>query len=166
MRISLVAAGVSMAVLAGAAPVLHVAAAASPPAAASVNIGALSIEGATIPETPGGMGAAYFTIVNGGRESDWVTAASADVAQSVEFHTMVDEGGTMQMRPMQDVVIPPGAALTFAPGGNHLMLIGLAKPLRAGDTVTLKITFDRHGEMTVPIVVTPRAAGGEHSGHH
>ena len=72
----------------------------------------------------------------------------------------------MQMRPMPEVVILPGAALKFEPGANHVMLIGLTKPLRAGDTVTLKLTFDRHGEVTVPVVVTPRAADGGHSGHH
>ena len=71
----------------------------------------------------------------------------------------------MEMRPKTDVVIPPGAALTFAPGGNHVMLIGLTKPLRAGDIVTLKLTFDRHGEITVPITVTPRAAEGGHDHH-
>jgi copper(I)-binding protein len=107
-----------------------------------------------------------MTIVNDGRESDWITAASCDAAAKVEFHTMTDEGGAMQMRPMDDVVIPPGAALAFQPGGDHVMLIGLTKPLRAGDKVTLKLTFDRHGEITIPIVVTPRTTGGEHSGHH
>ncbi len=148
------------------APVLRVAAAEGAPAPATVGVGALSIAGATIPEAPGGNGAAYLTITNDGRESDWVTKASSDVSAAVEFHTMEMVDGTMQMRPMGDVVIPPGASMTFQPGGDHLMLIGLTRPLRVGDVVTLKLTFDRHGEITVPVTVTPRQAKSEGHDHH
>lgn len=132
--------------------------------AGHAGVGALSIIGATVPEAPGGNAAAYLTIANEGRESDWITAASSDVSASVEFHSMEMVDGAMQMRPME-VVLPPGASLKFEPGGSHVMLIGLTKPLRAGDAVTLKLTFERHGEITVPITVTPRKEEGGHDHH-
>lgn len=147
------------------APVLQLVAD-TPSEPQKVTVGTLSVEGATIYETPGGNGAAYLTLSNAGTESDTITAVSADVATSAEFHTMSNGGGTMQMRPLGEVVVPAGGTVAFKSGGDHIMLIGLTKPLKAGDTVTLTLSSQHNGAVTVPVVVTPRAAGGGHSGHH
>src|SRR6266702_452879 len=80
--------------------------------------------------TPGGAQVAggYLTIQNRGTLPDRLVSGSTGAARKVEIHEMAMNGGVMTMRPVDSLVIEPGQSVTFAPGGRHLMFIGLAAP--------------------------------------
>ena len=49
----------------------------------------------------------------------------------------------MMMRELREgLPLPAGETVALAPGGNHLMLLGVKEPLVAGDTVALTLTFE------------------------
>lgn len=67
------------------------------------------------------------------------------------------------MRPMQaGLAIPADATVELKPGGSHVMVTGLADPLRAGDTLRLTLRFEKSGERPVDVRVTPAAPPESH----
>lgn len=108
-----------------------------------------------------GNGAAYFALDNTGKAADRLVGVSSDVARSVEMHaTAVDAQGVASMRPVQGVELPPGGQAQFAPGGLHVMLIGLARPLVEGEEFPLTLTFEQAGNVTVEVAVEKKASHG------
>ena len=103
-------------------------------------------------------GAAYLTITDQG-QPDRLTGASTPVAETTELHESMSDMGTMKMRPVPGLALAPGKAVKLAPGGHHLMLMGLKAPLKAGDTVPLTLRFERAQPMTVTVTVEPVTAG-------
>ncbi|HML10389.1 MAG TPA: copper chaperone PCu(A)C, partial [Stellaceae bacterium] len=103
--------------------------------------------------TPGGAqtAAAYATIESTG--GDRLTGASTPAAQKAEIHEMTMIGNVMNMRPLDGIDLPPGQAVTLKPGGYHIMLTSLAKPLREGDTFALTLDFAKAGERQVTVTV-------------
>jgi copper(I)-binding protein len=95
-------------------------------------------------------------------------AASSPVATSVEIHEMKMEGGTMKMRAIERLPVPKGRGVELSPGGYHLMLIGLTKPLGGSEQVPISLTFeDRAGKRSTLDVVAPvRALGSSPSTPH
>ncbi len=125
----------------------------------------LVVAGAWARETagnPGENGAVYLTVVNEQREPDRLVGASveAGVARMAHLHATVQQGELLRMAavPAWDVEAE-GGTLTLAPGGNHVMLLELAAPLRAGDRFALALLFEHAGEREVTVVV--RSAAGE-----
>jgi copper(I)-binding protein len=121
----------------------------------------LKISGAWSPATPAGaaVGAGYMTISNGGGAAVRLTGGESAAAQRVEVHAMSMEGGVMRMRPIEGgLEIPAGGAVELKPGGMHLMLIGLKRPLAAGESVALTLTFSTGERIDAPLEV--RAIGG------
>ena len=76
-------------------------------------------------------GAAYVTVRNAGHQADTLVRVETPVAARAEVHEHVHEGGMMKMRPVESVPIAAGDALQMGPGGTHIMLMELARPLRA-----------------------------------
>ncbi|QWP77851.1 copper chaperone PCu(A)C [Lysobacter sp. K5869] len=71
--------------------------------------------------------------------------ARSPAAEHVEVHEMAMQGQTMRMRQVAALDLPKGRAVALAPGGYHLMLIGLKQPLRVGATVALTLVFEDAG---------------------
>ena len=119
--------------------------------------------------TPPGAktGAAYMTL-QGGTMGDRLLGATSEAAASVELHTVEESDGMARMRRLDSLEIPAGTRVELAPGGKHLMLIGLGAPLTAGDTLRLVLEFATSGNRTVEIEIRPAVAeaGHEHHGHH
>ncbi|WP_050466717.1 copper chaperone PCu(A)C [Herbaspirillum chlorophenolicum] len=113
---------------------------------------------ATVPGQP--AGGAYFSIENKGAASDKLVALSSPVAKSTEIHTMAMEGNLMKMREVDGgLEIKPGQKIAMQPGnGYHIMLMGLSKPLKAGDKVPLTLTFEKAGKVDVTLNVEDPAA--------
>lgn len=110
--------------------------------------------------TPGGAktGAAYMTLANKTDTADRLTGASSDVAAKVQIHEMKVVNGVMQMRPLTDgLAIPANGSVALKPGAYHVMLIGLKKPLVAGQSFPLTLTFAKAGNISVTVPV--RAMG-------
>ncbi len=93
-----------------------------------------------------------------------LVAAASPVAKIVEIHEMKMEGGMMKMNAVDRLALPAGKAVDLKPGGYHVMLMDLVKPLKDGDFVPLQLTFeDKAGKkqtVEVKAVVKPLATGG------
>ncbi len=125
------------------------------------------------PAAEGQSSAAYLTIKNGGADSEKFVSAESPVAKKTELHETRDENGVMKMRAVKDgVEIKPGSSLELKPGGYHIMLIDLKKPLEVGATVPITITLAKAGTLNLDVKVEKTAPGTakamqgmDHSGH-
>ncbi len=101
-----------------------------------------AVEGAWVrlPVLAGRPAAGYFTI-KGGPQPDALIAAASAKAQRIEMHSTSMAGGVMRMRAEQAMPVPANGTLSFAPGGNHLMLFGLAAGLKPGDRLPITLSF-------------------------
>ncbi len=86
--------------------------------------------------------AAYLVLRNSAEHQAALVAASSPAAHTTELHTTVKENGMMKMRPVTRIEIPAGGEVRLAPGGPHIMLIGLKEPLTEGKSVTLNLRFE------------------------
>lgn len=105
----------------------------------------------------GRNGAAFFTIMPGAT-ADTLTGVSSPVATKADLHQTVRKGSVMEMLPVASVAVDPGKPVTFAPGGYHVMLIGLKQALTPGETFPLTLHFAHAGAQTV--MVSVGSAGG------
>jgi hypothetical protein len=80
---------------------------------------------------------AYFEIENIGDEAEVLVGAGGEIARSIEIHEHIMTAETMKMVHLAELVIPPKQIIKFQPGGLHLMVFGLVKPLNAGQSVKL-----------------------------
>jgi periplasmic copper chaperone A len=111
--------------------------------------------------TPTGAktGAAYMTLDNKSGTADRLTGASSDVADKLQIHEMKVENGVMQMREVPGgLPIPAGGSVVLKPGSYHVMLIGLKKPLTAGEKIPLTLTFEKAGNISVTVPVQAMGA--------
>jgi periplasmic copper chaperone A len=68
--------------------------------------------------------------------------AASPVAGKVEIHKMAMENDLMTMRPISALEVPANTVVELRPGGYHVMLIDLKKPLVTGERIPLKLTFE------------------------
>ncbi len=110
--------------------------------------------------TPGSSKVAvgYLSIRNSGDTPDRLKSASTEVSEKTSAHTMAMNGDMMVMRPMEDgVLVPAHGTVSFEPGSNHLMLEGLRRPLKKGETFSGTLTFEKAG--AVPVIFQVEAIG-------
>ena len=93
-------------------------------------------------------GAAYLVIQNNGA-ADRLLSVTSDLAQTIELHESMDSGGMMQMSPVPNIPIPANGKVELKPGGLHMMLIGLTRPVNTGDKVQLILNFEKSGKIPV-----------------
>ncbi|MEO1206745.1 MAG: copper chaperone PCu(A)C [Pseudomonadota bacterium] len=135
--------------------------------------GGLKIDHPWTRTTPPGVkvGAGYLTIENTGATGDKLIGGTFETASKVELHTTEVTDGIARMRELTGgVEIAPGATLTFEPGGNHLMFMGLKGALKDGEKISGSLTFEKAGVVPVEFAVEPlktKAGGAEmdHSKH-
>lgn len=114
-------------------------------------------------------GAVYMTLVNTGSTPDRLLGAASPVAERAGAHAHTMEGNVMKMHPVQAIEVAPGSPTVLKPGGLHIMLFGLAAPLKAGETFPLTLSFERAGALAIEVLVEQPASpppGGDHRGHH
>ena len=90
---------------------------------------------------------AFMTLTS--TEEARLVAVSTPAARSVEIHTSAEQNGVMHMHAVEAIALPAGRRVELKPGSFHVMLVGLAKPLAAGDHVPLTLTIeDSRGKRT------------------
>lgn len=105
------------------------------------------------------MSAAYLTLCNAGNSAEKLLAVSTGFAEAAEIHqTSRDEAGVTSMAPVEFIALPPHQELTLAPGGAHIMLIGLAGPIAPGEKIPLTLEFENSPAQTLDFEA--RALGG------
>jgi periplasmic copper chaperone A len=134
--------------------------------------GALTVKDAWArPALAGNNSAVYFVIDNSTGEDDTLLNVTTNASGVAEMHmTMavegdlemdhgmegVPQGEVMTMVKQEKVPVPGRGEVTFAPGGLHVMLVGVNSDLTAGDVVELTLTFDKAGMMTLQVPVKER----------
>jgi periplasmic copper chaperone A len=129
-------------------------------AGATAQTGDPQVTNAWARATPGAAqtAAAYVTMMSAA--GDRLTAVSTPAAQKADLHTMTMDGNVMKMRQVDGIDLPPGQAVTLKPGGYHIMLTGLAQPLKEGQTFPLTLTFANAGAHDVTVTVQKVGATG------
>jgi len=97
-----------------------------------------------------------------------LVSAATPVAEHVELHKMTMENDIMKMRQIQELALVAGQPVALEPGGYHIMLIGLKKPINAADIIPVTLTFENNdGNRTqMQIQATARSLHGGHNNHH
>ncbi|SFP91671.1 copper chaperone PCu(A)C [Tranquillimonas alkanivorans] len=106
-------------------------------------------------------GAAYMTLRNTGEEPVVLTGLSTDLAMMPDIHrTTTDAQGMTSMAPAGELEIASGEAIALEPGGLHVMLMQLQRPMVEGESFALTLEFADGGEMQVDVPILGIAARG------
>jgi periplasmic copper chaperone A len=136
---------------------------AAPACAQEVKAGDLVITQAWSRATPGGAKVAggFLTIENKGPLPDRLIGGSADIADKLQVHEMATNNGVMTMRPLDNgLTIDPGKTVKLAPGGYHLMMLGLKSPLKQGGKLPVTLEFEKAGKVDVSFDIQGVGAPG------
>lgn len=136
-----------------------------PAQADDVTAGALKISAAWARATPKGasVGGGYLTVTNTGTTPDNLIGGSTAIASRFEVHEMTMDNGVMKMRPVSGgIEIKPGQSVTLAPGGFHVMLVGLTQQLKEGEHFKATLEFAKAGKVDVDFTV--EGLGAMHGG--
>lgn len=100
-------------------------------------------------------GAAFIVIENMTGEDDRLISAASDVAKRVELHTHIeDENGVMKMTHVEEgFPVKAGEMIMMQRGGKHVMFMGLNEAFEQDKMVSVTLTFEKAGEMTIDVPV-------------
>ena len=97
-------------------------------------------------------GAVYIkNIHNKGKNAVKITGFSANIAQKVQLHNTVVENGVAKMQHIEFLEIGPNKSVQFNPGGLHIMLMGLKRPLEKNSQFPLIIKFEKLGNLEIMV---------------
>lgn len=109
----------------------------------------------------GGSAEVYFTLTNTGGKMIDLIGVRTDLASIETLHkTVVGSNGTPRMSAAPELRVAPGASVTLEPGGLHVMLIDLEKPLVEGATLSLRLTFYDGDDLTIEVPILGAEATG------
>lgn len=95
-----------------------------------------------------------------------VLSATSPVAASVEIHNMTMENGVMRMSAVKDIALEPGKTFRLAPGGYHVMMMGLKEQLKKGATVPITLTVEGADKKIRQIEIKAEIRDLAGSAHH
>lgn len=126
---------------------------------------AVKVENAWARATVAGQSSSAAYMVLTADAAQTLIAAHMDVAGLTELHEMALQGDVMRMRPLPDgLPLVAGQAVALKPGGQHIMLMKLKRPLQAGEVLPLTLTFrgadGRLRTQQVPVTVQRSAPAG------
>ena len=120
----------------------------------------IEIEGAyaraSIPNVPNS--AAFFVIKNNSDKDIAITSANSDIAEKNELHTHIKENQMLKMMKIEKLVVPAKSSLELKSGGDHVMLMGLKKELKAGDEINLELSFSDGDKKNIKVPVKDLAS--------
>jgi copper(I)-binding protein len=120
----------------------------------------LKVKGPYMRATNGKTGAIYLKIKNISQEDRKLLKVETPIAGKVELHKTIEEDTIVKMQPQEAIVLPANDVTDLAPGGLHIMLLDLKKPLKAGDKVDIVMYFDKGNPLPLSIPVK----GARHKG--
>jgi hypothetical protein len=127
-------------------------------------LGKLTISGQWVRPTTNDVSAAYLTVHNSGA-ADTLIKAATPLTSTVQLHEVITEGSSSKMQEKPGgFPVPANGTLELKPGGFHIMLMGLKAPIAVGETVSLTLTFEKAGEITIdaPVKAAPDMSGMDH----
>lgn len=113
--------------------------------------------------------AGYMTVTNTGDTADALLSIQSDLPKTM-LHESKEVDGVASMTHVEKLDIAPGATVELAPGGYHIMFMGLnGHSFKIGEKVPLTLVFENAGRMDIELDVQSRdgtASGtGASSGH-
>ncbi|MBI2260957.1 MAG: copper chaperone PCu(A)C [Caulobacterales bacterium] len=129
--------------------------------------GALQVSGALCRPTPAGRQTTGCYLTLTAAADDRLMSVTSPVAGRAQVHESRMESNMMMMHQLKDgLPLPAGQAVELKPGGNHIMLLAVAEPLKAGDTVALTLTFASAPPVEVTAAVgQPALTDSGHASH-
>ena len=144
-----------------------------PAAVLAASADAITVVDPYVRLTPPGQttSAAFLVLKNGGSADVRLVRAESPAAKTVELHSHKHEDGVMKMRPVKEIEVKAQGEAALQPGGYHVMLIGINKPLKEGDKVPLTLGFEDGSKKQVEapvrrITAAPAAPMGDMHQHH
>ena len=110
-----------------------------------------------------GAGAVYFAIDNRSDQDDRLIAATSEIGMAMLMTSGEDADGLMHMTLVPEgFAVPAGTRRVLAPAGDHVMLSSVSGTFKKGDTITVVLTFQTAGQITVtaPVDITRRTPPG------
>lgn len=139
----------------------------------SINAQEIQVNDAWARPTPPIMrtAAIYLEVTNNGETIEKLLSASISptLAKKTEFHKTVVKNEVAKMVHQKDgVKLPPKSRVTFEPGGLHIMLLGMQKPLIEGTEFEIELELTNNKKILVPVNVMNKSGKKEmdHSHHH
>ncbi|MEE9303992.1 MAG: copper chaperone PCu(A)C [Thiotrichaceae bacterium] len=86
--------------------------------------------------------ALFVTLDNTSNQDHYLLKVESYISDAVELHEHKHENGIMKMGQVKRIAIPKNGSVALAPGGYHVMLIGLKEDLKLGDKVIMKMIFE------------------------
>jgi copper(I)-binding protein len=132
--------------------------------AAFAQSSSIQVENPWTRATPAGarFGMVFMTISNPANTADRLLGVSSDAADKTEIDETSTVGGKTEMHEVTGgVSVPAGGSIMLKPDGYHIMLSGLKKRLKAGDTLHIKLAFEKAGSVTVVVPVRASAAASD-----
>ncbi|MEH6591078.1 MAG: copper chaperone PCu(A)C [Halioglobus sp.] len=128
---------------------------------------AIRLEGAWVRALPPTqqMTAGYASVVNESDKAETIVGASTSVSTKTEIHTSREVDGYMRMEQLKTLSLPAGGRVELAPGGIHLMLMGMAEMPASGSTVYLCLILESAREVCADAIVQRAPEATEHSHH-
>jgi len=91
----------------------------------------------------------FVPISNRGSEADELVAARSPICTMIELR----QNNRYDDPALKTVELPPGQPIAMRKAARHLRLIGLTKPLQAGDRFEMTLDFLKAGEVVVEVIV-------------
>ena len=127
----------------------------APAVAGDYRLGGITVQRPwTRPAAAGMNGVGYFTVTNTGPKPIKLVSIESPAARSITLHQSLMQNGVSSMRAVTGgVAIAPGAKVGFAPGGYHLMLLGLTNAQTLGGKVPVTLVFERGLKVKIDLSV-------------
>jgi copper(I)-binding protein len=136
-------------------------------AAAGSSLAQVNVSSAWARSTVPGQGGtgAFMTLVS--RDGGKLIGAASPVAGVVELHEMAMDNNVMKMRAIPSLELPAGREVQLKPGGYHVMLLDLKRPLKVGEKVQIELRLEtRDGKrVTQPVEVEVRSTAPGQDAH-
>lgn len=121
----------------------------------------IEVVGAYVRPTVKGVSLGYLMVRNPSGD-DKLTGAASDAAKTVQLSITTRDGEAIKSRPVSWIDLPGGREVSLRPGGYHLMLSGLSRPLTQGEKISLSLTFEKAGTVSLTVPVENFISGEPH----
>lgn len=97
--------------------------------------------------------AAYMELTNIGKQPEVLLSISTPIAEHASLHSTVVRDDISRMIAIDNLSLPTKEKVSFVPGGLHIMLMGIKKPLQKGDSFPLTLHFLEDKEVEIQVLV-------------
>ncbi|WP_168583647.1 copper chaperone PCu(A)C [Gephyromycinifex aptenodytis] len=103
----------------------------------------------------------FGTLENTGDKDITIVSVKNSISPHSELHETIDKGGEKVMQEVEKLVIKAGEKRELRPGGDHIMIMKMDKPLNTGDEVKVTLTTDDGQDIEFSAVAKPFTGAGE-----